>query len=175
VQWRTDVARRADKATFRVLGNEPLLALAKLKPATRDGLAAVKGMPRGLLERSATELLDAVRRGAEVPESQLPRFPKAARWSRDPDFDSRATALRTARDAAAQRLDLDPGVLCSRDRLEAVARRNPPSMEELEKVPELRRWQVATLGEDFLGALATHRRVSSEANPSRSSSPYRDE
>src|SRR5207237_26570 len=68
---------------------------------------------------------EAVKRGVELPDAELPRFPKAVRWERDPDFDARATALRTVRDAAATRLDLDPGVLCSRDRLEAVARRNP--------------------------------------------------
>jgi ribonuclease D len=159
VHWRDEVARRADRATFRVIGNEPLLELARLKPATREALASVKGMPRGLLERSASDILAAIRRGVELPDSELPRFPKAPRWERDPDFDARVSALRTVRDASAARLDLDPGVLCARDRLEAVARRNPATREELAEIPELRRWQIEVLGEDFLAALAPHRRV----------------
>jgi ribonuclease D len=112
-------------------------------------------------------LLEAVKRGLAVPESDLPRFPKAQRWDRDPDFDTRVSALKTARDAAATRLDLDPGVLCSRDRMEAVARKNPSSREELEAVPELRRWQASELGEEFVKALAPHRKAVS-------GSPYRD-
>ena len=98
-------------------------------------------------------MLGAVRRGLAVAEEALPRFPKAPRWDRDPDFDARASTLKTVRDAAAARLNLDPGVLCSRDRLEAVARANPSTPAELEAVRELRRWQVAVLGADFLKAL----------------------
>jgi ribonuclease D len=159
VAWRNDVARRADRATFRVLGNDPLFEIARLKPTTREALAGIKGMPRSLLERAAPDILDAVRRGVALPDGELPRFPKAVRWERDPEFDTRAAALRTVRDAAATRLDMDPGVLCSRDRLEAVARRNPATMDAMLEIPELRRWQVAELGADFLKALAAHRKT----------------
>lgn len=165
VAWRNDVARKADRATFRVLGNDPLFEVVRTKPSTREALAAIKGMPRSLLERAATDILDAVRRGLELPDADLPRFPKALRWERDPDFDARAGALRTVRDAAAARLDMDPGVLCSRDRLEAVARRNPATMEELRELPELRRWQIEELGEDFLAALEPHRKKLSSKSP----------
>ena len=154
VSWRDEVARKADRATFRVLGNEPLLEIVRVKPSTREALAAIKGMPRSVLERSANDLLDAVKRGLALPDAELPRFPKALRWERDPEFDARASALRTVRDAAAARLDMDPGVLCSRDRLEAVARRNPQTMDELREIPELRRWQIEELGPEFLSQLS---------------------
>ena len=156
VAWRDEAARKADRATFRVLGNEPLLEIVRAKPSTREALGPIKGMPRSLLDRSANDLLEAVRRGLAIPDADLPRFPKALRWERDPDFDARASALRTVRDAAATRLDMDPGVLCSRDRLEAVARRNPQSMDELREIPELRRWQIEELGPEFLKALSVH-------------------
>jgi ribonuclease D len=120
-------------------------------------------MPRGILEQRGAELLDAVQRALAVVESDLPKFPRAARWDRDPEFDSRVSALKTARDEAAKRLSLDPGVLCSRDRMEAVARRNPANVEELADVSELRNWQKAELGEAFVAALAPHRKE--EASP----------
>jgi len=142
-----------DRATFRVLGNEQLLEIAKRRPSSRDELAAIKGMPRGLLDARAGEMLAAVQRGLAVPDAELPRFPKAPRWDRDADFDARVSLLKAKRDEAAARLDLDPGVLCARDRLEAVARKNPKSIEELESVSELRRWQRAQLGEEFVRAL----------------------
>src|SRR3982751_6206345 len=117
VPWRDTVAGSLDRATFRVLGNEQLLDIARTQPRTRDALAKVKGMPRAGLEQRGEELLDAVKRALAVPEAELPKFPRAARWDRDPEFDARVSALKTARDAAAKRLQLDPGVLCSRDRL----------------------------------------------------------
>ena len=157
VPWRDAIAGQLDRATFRVIGNEQLLEIARRQPTTRDELTAIKGMPRGLLESRGQEVLDAVQRGLAVPEADLPRFPKSARWDRDPNFDARVSALKTVRDAAATRLELDPGVLCARDRLEAVARRNPTSREELEAIPELRNWQRAVLGEEFVGALDGHR------------------
>ena len=153
VTWRDDVARAMDRATFRVIGNETLLELSKAAPRTVEAIGSVRGVPRGILEKRGTEMLEAIERGLAVPDDDLPRFPRAARWDRDPDFDSRASALKTVRDAAAQRLDIDPGVLCSRERLEAVARRNPETVEELSAMPELRRWQVAELGEGFVKAL----------------------
>ncbi len=170
VPWRDAIAGELDRATFRVLGNEQLLEIAKQQPASRDTLGAIKGMPRGILDARAGELLDAVKRGLAVSEAELPRFPKAQRWDRDPDFDTRVNALKTARDAAATRLDLDPGVLCSRDRMEAVARKNPSSQDELETIPELRRWQARELGEAFVKALVPHRKAVTQS----SASPYRD-
>jgi len=169
VPWRDALARQLDRATFRVVGNEQLLEVARTKPTSRDELARIKGMPRGIIESRGAEVLDAVTRGLAVPDTELPRFPKSARWDRDPDFDARTNALKTVRDAAATRLDLDPGVLCSRDRMEAVARKNPATREALEAIPELRRWQVAALGEDFLKALQPHRKAQGQAE-----SPYRD-
>ena len=158
VPWRDTVAGHLDRATFRVLGNEQLLDIARTQPATRDALARIKGMPRGILEQRGGELLEAVKKALAVPEAELPKFPRAPRWDRDPDFDARVSALKTARDAAAKRLELDPGVLCARERMEAVARRNPSTLIELDEVKELRAWQRHELGTAFLEALTPHRK-----------------
>ncbi len=157
VPWRDGIARQLDRATFRVIGNDQLLDIARTKPESRDALAAIKGMPRGLLESRATEMVDAVRRGMAVPDADLPRFPKAPRWERDPNLDSRTSALKTIRDAAAARLNVDPGVLCSRDRLEVIARKRPKSVEELSEIKELRRWQIGVMGSDLIRALEAQR------------------
>jgi ribonuclease D len=171
VPWRDGVAGELDRATFRVVGNEQLLDAARSQPKTKEALGAIKGMPRGLLETRGSEILEAVERGLAVPENALPRFPKARRWDRDPEFDSRVNALKTVRDATASRLDLDPGVLCSRDRMEAVARRNPETVAQLDEVSELRNWQRHVLGADFVRALAPHRKPATTA---RDDSPYRE-
>jgi ribonuclease D len=133
-----------------VIGNEQLRDIARLQPRGKDDLLAIKGVPRGLVENRAREILDAVQRGLAVPEDALPKFPKGPRWDRDPQFDTRVGALKTIRDEAAQRLDMDPGVLASRERLEAVARAKPKSVDDLAAIPGLRRWQIDVMGADFV-------------------------
>ncbi|HKG91807.1 MAG TPA: ribonuclease D [Gemmatimonadaceae bacterium] len=153
VIWRDGVAKELDRATFRVAGNETLLEAARRAPRTRDELLAIKGMPRGMADSRGGDIIAAVKRGLAVPDADLPRFPRPPRWDRDPDFDDRVARLKSVRDRHAAELDLDPGVLCSRERLETVARRKPTSVEELAGVSELRRWQAALMGKDLLRAL----------------------
>src|SRR5256886_6788236 len=148
--WRDTVARELDRATFRVMGNEVLLELARRAPRSVSELGAIKGMPKGMVERGGADIVTAIRRGMEAPEAELPKFPRGQRWNKDRDFDDRVTRLKTVRDAAATRLELDPGVLCSRERLENVARSSAKSLDDLANVPELRRWQVEEMGTGFL-------------------------
>ena len=68
------------------------------------------------------------------------------------------------RDEAAARLELDPGVLCSRDRMEQLARLLPAETSVIDRIPEFRKWQIAEMGEGFVKALA----------PWQKGSPYRD-
>ncbi len=152
-RWRDKMAEQLDRATFRVMGNEVLFDLARQTPRNATELSSIKGMPRGMVERGGADLVAAIRRGLEAPEAELPKFPRGQRWNKDRDFDDRVGRLKAVRDAAATRLELDPGVLCSRERLENVARSGAKTLEDLEKVPGLRRWQIEEMGGDFLKAL----------------------
>jgi ribonuclease D len=151
--WRDTVAAQLDRATFRVMGNEVLFELARRLPRSVAELSGIKGMPKGMIERGGADIVAAVRRGTEVPEAELPKFPRGQRWNKDRDFDERVARLKAVRDAAATRLDLDPGVLCSRERLENIARSGAKSVEELASVPDLRRWQIEEMGAGFIAAL----------------------
>ena len=155
VPWRDSVARELDRATFRVMGNEVLLEIARTAPRTARELSTMKGMPRGVLERGASAILAAVTRGLEVAEEHLPKFPRAPKWDREEDFDDRVAKLKTVRDAAAARLSLDPGVLCSRERLESIARKRPEKVDDLNDIPGLRKWQIGEMGDDFVRVLTT--------------------
>jgi ribonuclease D len=151
--WRDTVAAQLDRATFRVMGNEALFEIARRAPKNTAELSAIKGMPKGMIERAGADIISAIRRGMEAPEAELPKFPKGQRWNKDRDFDDKVARLKLVRDAAATRLDLDPGVLCSRERLENVARSGAKTIEDLAAVPDLRRWQIEEMGEGFVRAL----------------------
>src|SRR6476661_5681949 len=153
--WRDTVAAQLDRATFRVMGNEVLFELARTTPRSVSELAAIRGMPKGILERAGSEIVAAVRRGSEVPEAELPKFPRGQRWNKDRDFDDRVGRLKSVRDQAATRLELDPGVLCSREKLENVARSGAKTIDDLLTVLDLRRWQIEQMGDGFMRALAS--------------------
>jgi ribonuclease D len=106
-----------------------------------------------MIERYADDVIARVRRGLEVPEAELPKFPRGQRWNKDRDFDDRVAKLKAVRDAAASRLDLDPGVLCSRERLENIARSGAKTTGDLVSVADLRRWQIEEMGQGFIGVL----------------------
>ncbi len=153
VTWRDGVALQLDRATFRVVANDVLLEIARTAPTNVEAIGAIKGMPRGMMERAGRDVLEAVQRGLAVPDAQLPKFPRSARWDKDPDFDAKVSKLKSVRDDAAKRLELDPGVLCSRERMETIARLLPRSTDELLEVPGLRKWQIAEMGDQFVAEL----------------------
>jgi ribonuclease D len=152
-RWRDELARKLDRAVFRVAGNDILLEIARQRPRSIAELSLIRIVPRAVIERHGSDVLEAIAAGEREREQDLPRFPRPQRWDRDAGFDDRVAALRQRRDEAAARLDMDPGVLCSRDRLESIARAQPRSVEELAKVPSVRRWQAETLGAELLRAL----------------------
>ena len=152
-RWRESVAEREDKAPFRVIGNDALLAVSRVLPASAADLARVKDLPASLARRHGPALLDAVARARALPEQDLPRLERSARPPKDPDFDTRVERLKAVRNRVATELGLDPGVLCGRTTLEAVARAHPKDRAGLAQVSELRRWQVDVLGDALLEGL----------------------
>lgn len=155
VRWREGVAARDDKAVFRIIGNEELSAVARALPRGPDALGAVRGLPPSLARRHGGALLDAVARALALPESEWPQVQRLPRPPKDAAFDARVERLKTARNKVAAELGLDPGVLCGRAQLEAVARLQPPPRDAagLAAAPELRRWQAEVLGSALLAAL----------------------
>ena len=91
-----------------------------------------------------------------VPEAELPgQSARGPRWERDPEFEPKVVKLKAVRDVVADRLQLDPGVLCAHvSGFEAVVRKRPTTVEEMLEIPELRRWQAEVLGAEFLRGAA---------------------
>ena len=152
--WRDGVASELDRASFRVLSNEALILLAGAPPRDVEALKGCRGVSSRLVEQRGAALLAAIEAGLAVADRDLPRFPRGARRTTDPDFERHVDRLKDVRNAAATHLGLDPGVLCPKGTLEAVARAHPGTLTALADVAEMRKWQVEVLGTAFLQALA---------------------
>lgn len=152
-QWRDDLAQRTDRAAFRILNNEPMLSMAKSPPADLAGLKEVRGIGPEQAERRGRDILAAVRRGLAIPESELPRLTRPPRPPQDPAYEARMERLKIIRNQLALRYDLAPGVLCSNGTLEVIAKANPATLDSMNEIRELRRWQLREFGGELLASL----------------------
>ncbi|HEU4680585.1 MAG TPA: ribonuclease D [Gemmatimonadales bacterium] len=152
-QWREELARRTDKAAFRIVNNEPMLLMAKSPPRDLSALKAIKGIGSDQAERRGKDILAAVQRGLQVPDRDLPRVERRYRPPPDPAFEARLERLKSARNDLAQRYNLPAGVLCPNGVLESIARVEPETIEQLAAIPGVRRWQARELGRGLLAAL----------------------
>lgn len=151
--WREATARRLDRASFRILNNEPLFEMARQPPRTLEELQRVRGVGPETIARRGSEILDAIEQAMAIPERDLPRLPRPMRRAADPAADARLERLKAARNIIAQRLDLAPGVACPNGTLEEIAKRAPGTVEEMEGIPSLRRWQRKEFGRELLAVL----------------------
>lgn len=152
--WRDEQARRLDRAAFRVLNNEPMLAMARAMPAELEALKDIPGIGSETISRRGPQLLAAIERGRAIPDDRLPRLERPPRRAPDPILEARVERLKALRNRLAPQLGLQPGVLCPNGTLEAIARANPQTLEELAAVPELRHWQRREIGRELLAAVA---------------------
>ena len=148
--WREGLAATLDRAPFRVVGNEALFVLAHHPPGDIDELKKIRGLGRELRDKRGNEILAAVRRGLELSETDLPRYPRAPRHRHDPGFEQRLERLKAIRNAEALRIELATGVLAPNWLLESIARARPATIQDLTQIPGIRRWQIEAIGDRLL-------------------------
>jgi ribonuclease D len=71
--WREREAQRRDVPRNRILRDETVMDIAGHAPSSTEELARTRGLSRGFADgRSGEDLLAAIRRGLEMPESDIP-------------------------------------------------------------------------------------------------------
>jgi ribonuclease D len=151
--WRERAASALDRAPFRILMNEAMLAIAKAMPTDEAALRELKALSPEQLRRRGEDILSAVREGAGTPLEGIPVFERAKRPPPDPAYEARLERLKAVRNAIAERINLPPGVLCPNGLLEAIARLSPRAPEELAGVEGMRDWQRSVVGEELVRSL----------------------
>ncbi len=153
-QWREQRAAAADRPPFKIVGPEVLLALAEIEaPTIEDVEDAFASYPRQA--READVVFDAIVRGLELPEADLPRrgsspsHPPLSAAAR-----KRTEALRSWRTAQAALSKLDPSIVMSQRVLDRLALAGPQSLAELAAVEGIRGWRVTEWGPALLAACA---------------------
>jgi ribonuclease D len=146
--WRDALARKADRPPFKIVGNDTLIEIAKMKPQTTRDLSQIKAVPRYHADRYGRDLVAIVRAAMELPEDALPERAEPKAWIRDKALEAKINRLKTIRDRYATELKIDPAILGARHILTAIA-----TAGNLD-VPNMREWQKSVMGEALLEALA---------------------
>lgn len=115
--WRERKAADVDRPIRTVLADLPLVSMAQRPPRSEDDLRKVRGLDdRHRRGSSAKELLDAVRRGMDLPSDEL-RVPPADGVDRSKR--AAASIVSSWITQRARELEVDPALLGTRSDVEA--------------------------------------------------------
>ena len=146
--WRDGLARKADRPPFKIIGNDVILELARVKPLTAAELNNVKPLSGFHRNRYGKDLIRLVGEAMAIAEESLPERQAAKPWLRDRDIDTKVNRLKAVRDRVAKELKIDGSVVAPRHVLVSIAETG--SLD----VPAMREWQKKLFGEELLAALA---------------------
>lgn len=149
-RWRDRHARNRDVPPFKILGNKPLMSMANEPPSDLDELAMVEGVGQRAVRKWGKGLLRLLRSPQAAPERVKPHRPPQPSAAQRRRF----KRLIAVRDAHAEALGIQPGLLCSKVSAESVSYRKPAckTRRDIAKAG-LEGWRLEVLGEEFLEAL----------------------
>lgn len=70
--WRESQARDLDRPRRWIISDDALLLIARTRPADVQTLRELRGLPKGLGETQALQILQAVQKGSEAPQEAWP-------------------------------------------------------------------------------------------------------
>ena len=155
LQLTTTISRRKAAVIFPSEAMTRSAANALLKtleepPGDMERLRKVEGVGRRAVGRWGRKILELVR----TPKPAPARGVTPRTLALEPDARRRLKRLLAARDARAQSLGLEPGLLCPRGCAERVAAQEPRCLNSRDLATAgLEGWRLEVLGEDFLSAL----------------------
>lgn len=148
--WRDQLARKADRPPFKIIGNDALIDIARERPDSHSALGRLRSVSKHHYGRYGDDLLRIVKGAMQIPDVELPEKGEGKAWSRDRELENRVERMKKVRDRVAKELGIDPSILAPRHVLTAIATMLPASVDELSAVPAMREWQRRVIGEEIL-------------------------
>ncbi|UYN97375.1 MAG: ribonuclease D [Enhydrobacter sp.] len=143
--WRERTAQRIDIPRQRLLRDEQLLEIASHAPKSAAELAMTRGLGRGFAEGwQGRELLDALDRARNLPDSELPARDKAPEQLRAPG--AVVDLLRTLLRLKAEQAGVAARLVASADELDRLAAGK-------RDIPALKGWRHEIFGADALALI----------------------
>jgi len=142
-EWRESEAQKRDLPRGRILKDEALYELARMKPKSPEELGRARSIPTGF-ERSkpAREILDAIAFGAHMKKGDLPEIERDDR--RAPAPADVVELLKVLLRRQCERFHVAPKLIASSADIEAIA------LDDNADVPALHGWRREVFGDAAL-------------------------
>ncbi|MEP0545853.1 MAG: ribonuclease D [Rhodothermales bacterium] len=147
--WREQEARHRDRPRGHIVKDDVLVTLAQRKPTNDGALRDVQGVSDNAVRNYGDAIVEAVKRGLDVPKSDRPK-PTRRRRKDDTEiarFDL-AQALIKGRSLSHE---IDPGLIGNRASVERLVAAGPGA--DPAEHPVLRGWRREFVGEAVLDLL----------------------
>jgi len=151
--FRREVARRKDKPLFRIFGNRSLMELAGKKPLNLKQLEKTRALSSRQISMYGRQMLAAIQGAVNLPAEELPVYPRKKSPRISLAVAGRVKALRTWRDKQAQKLAIDPALICNKALMSTIAVQRPLNLSELAAIKEMKNWQKKEFGRDIVRVL----------------------
>ena len=150
---RKKIAQQQDRPLFRIIGNKSIMTLAEARPQSIKKLVKTEALGSKQIDRYGNEIVSAVKKALRIPARDLPKYPRKTAPTVPAIVAKRVKALRRWRDQLANKLEIDPAIICTKALISAIAVQKPVSVSGLSMVKELKTWQAAGFGRDIISIL----------------------
>lgn len=143
-RWRDEHARRANRPAFMIFGNQQIFEVIEWTES-HPGVPLEQGpkLPRNIRGALLTTLQEAIARSAAMAEAQWPERKRGERVEAlSADDLEKLNALRGACATVAKELEIAASTLAPKAALDAIARSQPRTVEEIMQCGGLLRWQA---------------------------------
>jgi ribonuclease D len=148
---RDALARERDVAPFRVVANELLVLLARVRPRDRHDIERVRALPPRVRSAFGAAALGAISRA----RARGPWVPPRKTRPEGDEVQDAVDRLKRWRTARAADEGIDASAILNRHVLEAIARSRPKTLEELGAIPGIAPWQLDRFGPQILEVVET--------------------
>ncbi len=155
-RWRESIAKKTDRAHFRVVGDPVLLKIAELQSNELSSIGQIKGISNKILTKFGRALTENLGRVDNLPSEQCLGYPRKRETGRprlsvkeERAFDQ----LKSIRNNTADQLKIARGSLMSNSLLSHIATKQVGNTHDLLKIDGVRTWHVEVCGDEILNAL----------------------
>ena len=145
LKMREELAMNKDRPSFKILRNDQILSIATEQPSK---LSELGYLSEGQMKKMGRIILSRIEEALEIPERDLPRYPKSETKPISRELNKNIKMLKDWRSKTADKLDLDPSLLCTNTQIQLLVQLCPGDVTRLRKTGILKKWQVKLYGKE---------------------------
>ncbi len=149
---RDRLAKRHDRPPFKIISSDDLLSMAKGLPKDEAEMLTLFPKENTPVHRNCAPWLAAIAEGL-ISRQQLPKREKGEPMTQKEK--KTLIKLKSWRNRQAESEGMEPALVITTGQMKAIAVRAPTTLEALQEIPLIRRWQIRRYGEQWLEEIVT--------------------